>query len=345
MIAFTNHALDHLLCNVLDAGITKKIARLGSRNSAHERILPYMLENLEKDSRTYLHRGDIVSTRRQLWEVAEEFSRVTATLNGTAIDESALTTWLEQHQPEHSRRLHNPPKWVQIHRTESTEWQTVGDKTRNESVRTYYGIWVKGVDLDLLDPPVAPPRQQPDPPPAKRQQNRYTPLETNKEKSPTSSRPATYRTDLFEWFKKHGFNKIPPVPRGNRSLDVLLCNKDVWSMSRHERTTLRKYWESETRAYNFQSYLTIFDELSQKHAKLQSDLDAFNTEVTRVPSNCVSDYGSLHLQARLELLGKLDIIGCTTTGAAKLTGLLKVRNPSQCLKSLVLMHSRICDLK
>ena len=345
MIAFTNHALDHLLCNVLDAGITSKIARLGSRHSAHERILPYMLENLEKRSGSYLHDEDIYNTRRRLNEVAEEFSRVTATLNGTAIDESALTTWLEQHQPEHNRRLHNPPKWVQAHRAESKEWKTVGGKTRDGPIHTYYGIWVKGGDLDFLDPPVALPRQQPDPPPAKLQQNRYSPLETNKEKSSTSSQPATYRTDLFEWFEKHGFNKIPPVPRGNRSLDVLLCNKDVWNMSRNERSTLRKYWESETRACNYQSYVTIFDELSQKHAKLQSDLDAFNTEVTGVPSTYVSDYGSLHLQARLELLRELDIIGCTTTGAAKLTGLLKVRNPLQRLKSVVLMHSRICDLK
>jgi len=48
MIAFTNHALDHLLGNILDAGITEKIARLGSRHSAHERIVPFSLEYLEK---------------------------------------------------------------------------------------------------------------------------------------------------------------------------------------------------------------------------------------------------------------------------------------------------------
>ena len=315
--------MDHLLCNILDADITQNIARLGSRHSAHERILPYSLEELEKQSGRTSHYPDIFDTRQQLKAVAEEFSRVTASLNGTAIDESELITWLEQHHPEHHYRLHKPPRWVLKHRIELAGWKTVGDKTRDQSILTYYELWVKGRDLDFLDPPVAVPQQQPDPP-ARLRQNRYSLLVTNEEKSPTSSQPGTYRNDLVEWFTKHGLNKIPPVPQGNRSLDVLLCDDDMWNMSRRERSTLCKYWESETRAYNHQSNVAIFDELSQKHAKLQSELDAYNTEVTIVSLSCVSDHDSLHVQARLELLQKLDIIGCTTTGAARLTGLLKV---------------------
>ena len=316
--------MDHLLCNILDADITKNIARLGSRHSAHERILPYSLEELEKQSGGTSHYYDIIDTRRQLKAVAEEFSRVTASLNGTAIDESELITWLEQHHPEYHYRLHKPPNWVQKRRIELAGWKIVGDKTRDQPILTYHELWVKGIDLDFLDPPVAVPRQQTDPPPARLRQNRYSPLETNKEKPPTSSQPGTYRNDLVEWFTNHKLNKIPPVPQGSRSLDVLLCDEDVWNMSRRERSTLCKYWESETRAYNHQSNVAIFDDLSQKHAKLQSELDAYNTEVISVSSRCVFDHGSLQVQARLELLRKLDIIGCTTTGAAKLTGLLKV---------------------
>jgi len=147
--------LDYLLCNILDADITKKIARLGSRHSAHERILPYSPEELEKQSSWTLHRYDIVDTCQQLKAVAEEFSRVTASLNGTAINESALITWLEQHHPEHHHQLHKPPKWVWICRIKLTGWKTVGNKTQDESICTYYEIWVKGNDLDFLDPPVA----------------------------------------------------------------------------------------------------------------------------------------------------------------------------------------------
>ena len=243
------------MCNILDAGITTKIARLGSRHSAHERIRPYLLDDLEKRSGEKLHRRDKIDTRQQLEMVAEVFSRVTATLHGTAIDESALTTWLEQHQPKHKSRLHDPPKWVQKHSTESTGWNS------------YYGFWVKGIDLDFLDPPPG----------------------TNKKLSSTSSRPRTYRSQLVGWFNKHKFGRPPQFPQGNRSLDVLLCDDDVWNMSRRERSTLCKYWESETRAYNHQSNVEMFNDLSKKHAKLQLDLDAYNTEVTSVTSSRVSD--------------------------------------------------------
>ena len=290
--------MDHLLCNILDAGITKKIARLGSRHSAHERILPYLLEDLEKRSGENLYHWDKVDTRQQLERVAEEFSRVTATLHGTAIDESTLTTWLEQHQPKHNSRLHKPPRWVQIRHNELKGWKTAGNKTRDEPIRTYYGSWVKGVDLDFLDPPVTLPQQQPDSPPARPSRNRYSLLGTNKERSPTSSQPGTYRNDLVEWFIKHGLNGIPPIPRRNRTLDVLLCDDDVWNMSRRERSTLCKYWESETRAHSHQSNVEIFNDLSKKHAKLQLDLDAYNTEVTSVTSSRVSDHA--HFIYRLD---------------------------------------------
>ena len=337
--------MDHLLSNILDADITKKIARLGSRHSAHERIAPYSLEVLERLPGRTLHRWDIGETREELKKVAEEFSRATAALKGTTVDPSELIAWLELCHPEHHHRLHNPPRWVRkVRGTESEGWEIVGDKTRDGSVHTDYGFWMKGIDLDFLDPPVAPPRQHSDPPPVKIQQNRYSVFDTTEEESPTSSQRRAYHRDLIEWFFKHGFNKIPPVPQGDRSLDVLLCNDDVWNMSRSERSTLRKYWESETRAYNHQSNVAIFDDLRQKHAKLQSDLDAYNNEVTIVPSNCLFICGSLPLQTRLDLLRELDIIGCTTTGAAKLTGLLKVCKVSLNIKSLILWYFRICAL-
>ena len=47
LIAFTNHALDHMLNSILDAKITKKFVRLGSR-STDERIAEYSLKNLER---------------------------------------------------------------------------------------------------------------------------------------------------------------------------------------------------------------------------------------------------------------------------------------------------------
>ena len=47
LIAFTNQALDHMLCSVLDAGIMTDIVRLGSRTSADEPIVQYSIETQE----------------------------------------------------------------------------------------------------------------------------------------------------------------------------------------------------------------------------------------------------------------------------------------------------------
>lgn len=47
LMAYTNHALDHLLHAVVDSGITKKVVRLGSR-SDDEIIKGFSLEELER---------------------------------------------------------------------------------------------------------------------------------------------------------------------------------------------------------------------------------------------------------------------------------------------------------
>lgn len=56
MVAFTNHALDHLLESVLNAGITEKVVRLGSRSQS-ERLQELTLDKLEKFQATFMKRG------------------------------------------------------------------------------------------------------------------------------------------------------------------------------------------------------------------------------------------------------------------------------------------------
>ncbi|KAJ7346800.1 hypothetical protein DFH08DRAFT_869366 [Mycena albidolilacea] len=48
MIAFTNHALDHMLTSVLDAGITNKVVRLGSRSADEKNYVADEVENSER---------------------------------------------------------------------------------------------------------------------------------------------------------------------------------------------------------------------------------------------------------------------------------------------------------
>ncbi|KAG9057264.1 hypothetical protein FS842_007802 [Serendipita sp. 407] len=56
MVAFTNHALDHLLESVLKNNITRKIVRLGGRSQS-EALQPYLLDKVERFQASYLQRG------------------------------------------------------------------------------------------------------------------------------------------------------------------------------------------------------------------------------------------------------------------------------------------------
>jgi hypothetical protein len=68
LLAFTNHALDHILHAVHDAGITENIARLGSR-SKDEVVSQYTLDNIRRS------RGKNVYTRA-LQELRDERSGI-----------------------------------------------------------------------------------------------------------------------------------------------------------------------------------------------------------------------------------------------------------------------------
>lgn len=56
MVAFTNHALDHLLESVLKAGITENVVRLGSRSQS-ERLQALTLDKLESAQASFMRRG------------------------------------------------------------------------------------------------------------------------------------------------------------------------------------------------------------------------------------------------------------------------------------------------
>ena len=74
MIAFTNHALDHMLRSVLDARITQKIVRLGSR-SADERIAEFSIEHVESVAGRSRLLSAFSTYRRALRDVEDEIKK------------------------------------------------------------------------------------------------------------------------------------------------------------------------------------------------------------------------------------------------------------------------------
>lgn len=158
MIAFTNHALDHLLSGVLDAGITRKIVRLGSR-SADERISQFSIENLEMAAdKTRLGRS-FGANYHQLKLAREELVSLVKSFSGMEILSSNIMAYIQIHYPEHHEHICNPPLWIntlisfwsESNGDEDGGWQTAGRRSaRMPPDSTTYGRWLRGEDLDFL---------------------------------------------------------------------------------------------------------------------------------------------------------------------------------------------------
>jgi len=161
MIAFTNHALDHLLSGVLDAGITKKIVRLGSR-SADERISQFSIENLEMAADKSRLGRSFGANYRQLKLAQEELVSLVKSFSEMKILSSDIMAYIQIHYPEHHEHICNPPSWINTLMSlwgesngddEDGGWQTAGRRsTRIPLDYTTYGRWLRGEDLDFLRP-------------------------------------------------------------------------------------------------------------------------------------------------------------------------------------------------
>ena len=155
LIAFTNHALDHLLRSVLEAGITKKIVRLGSRCS-DEKIAPFSLEEQEKladPSRLEsLSRGEISSLR----DVEKELKEILNEYVETEIPSERLEEHMDVRYPYHIDAIRTPPTWIgTIYALQKSEfdagWRTNPKKNIADiEMQSMYTFWLRGGDINFL---------------------------------------------------------------------------------------------------------------------------------------------------------------------------------------------------
>lgn len=153
MIAFTNHALDHMLSSVLDANITRKIVRLGSR-SADERISQFSMENIEKVAgQSRLDRA-FAGNYRNLKSIEEEIKELTRSLAKAFVDSEEIMEYLEICYPNNHFSLSRAPLWIEVLRSVHNQdgtWTTVGKHGQEEeSDDSLYNYWRSGQDLDFL---------------------------------------------------------------------------------------------------------------------------------------------------------------------------------------------------
>ncbi|KAL1734067.1 hypothetical protein EV714DRAFT_203327 [Schizophyllum commune] len=331
LIAYTNHALDHMLRSVLDAGITTNIVRLGSR-STDELVSQYNLNELERVAgRTSLHR----TLQREyaiMKEAQEKMDSVMDTIQVPFVHWSKVKEYLDLHEPELARKFdEDAPFWIQqLHRyqlqeeEENGEWTEVGKRGKKGEKgvpQTLYGFWRAGLDLRFI-------RDVPPPVPASgpsgsagilNNGSGVTDIEADAEDADESSffeaaqpRPDAEPDPRLSFFLSLGFSSVPPMPANNqraRSIEQLQATENPWNLNLRDRTRLAKHWEEEVRQM---AYAANLDEFEQRRIQY---LEA------------CQNYDNVKNESRRELLRRTELIGCTTTGAAKLVSLLNAISP------------------
>ena len=160
LIAFTNHALDHMLSSILDADITKRIVRLG-RRANDERVAQYSMETLEMVQVQSRLDRTFSSQRRELKEIQEEIQHLMTKVLKLDIenDTDEIMKYLSTIYPEHFEYLSSPPSWVSNVKGimlddegSAGEWQTAGRGGKAHVLdRSTYAFWRNCSDLTFID--------------------------------------------------------------------------------------------------------------------------------------------------------------------------------------------------
>jgi len=280
-----------MLNSILDAKITKKFVRLGSR-STDERIGEYSLRNLEK---TFTD----TSMNRQLGrefagkkKIEEQMCRVMEDIQIPEPSEDQIKEYLQIHWEQHLSTMYEPPFWIVEYAARlwepepdagEGEWKVQGKKGKGKEethlmARTYYGLWRRGLDLAFIQPP----------------QPRFTTIEPQKKHKkkkqnaqpvvmvlPTQEEQEAYQKRVFEFFSELGFgDSVPPVPSGNRPFVELEDSSAVWAMSLEERQRLAEYWEEEMRRLAYNDHLEEYQLLRRDYEDACEKYEAVSDEVS-----------------------------------------------------------------
>jgi hypothetical protein len=313
LIAFTNHALDHMINSVLDAGITQSIVRLGSQ-SKDERVAQYNLAKLEalggRNGPTRAYGRSFAAVK----ELEEKMKNVMDAIQLPRLSSEKLMEFLDIWYPEICSSFESPPFWIahrfsmaQEDEEESGEWTTVANKkdkgrgNADAELSGIYGFWKEALDIQYL---YAAEREAAATSRAASERSDGTPsigssssdgekdstppngLSTSKVTDDSQSVPlqATMEVpnvDQFTaFFSALGFGEDrPPIPSSSRNIDTLLSQASVWGMSPQERLLLAEHLEAEIRDLAYKSNLEEFEVLRKRYGEACEELSNVKNEV------------------------------------------------------------------
>ncbi|KAG7441498.1 uncharacterized protein BT62DRAFT_908111 [Guyanagaster necrorhizus] len=322
MIAFTNHALDHMLLSLLDADITKNLVRLGSRSS-DERINEYTLDKLERmtDRRPSPLDQIVGKERFAMGQLEDEMRTILQHIQTPSHTWETVSEYPQENFPDHYISFSEPPFWIDKLAEDlrqnieaEGEWTTVHKNKKKRDIdipNTIYSFWKTGQDISFLQPPQLP-------------QNIAQSARGKKQKSAGGKKQKQetlvaeflqlqqeYSMRMNDFFIPLGFpeGELPSIPTTSRRIDRLMVADAIWRMSVEERQILSEFWEQEMRTFAYSKHRQDYEERRKEY------------EAACKRFNDAKD------ESRRQLLSRVDLIGCTTNGAAKLTSLLTTVAP------------------
>jgi hypothetical protein len=288
LIAFTNHALDHLLRSVLEADLTKKIVRLGSR-SADEKIAQFSLENMERfQSGGNMDRSSINEAHWVRKNAEAKLNEVLVDLQGGSVSEGHRKEYMDLFFPEHHDKLEHPPRWIEQLRWMNIGWTEVGSDAAQE-VQPQYDFWIQCNDIQWLRAQTAVQEE------AQQQKrvNRFGALQVDvleKEEEAVDILENLEVADDYQieneeirsrnqFLRQAGLTELPSIPSSDRSVDELQDDTMVWLMSPKERVRLDDAWTAAIRTYFFESRKESFAELKTDFEETQVAYDECQAQV------------------------------------------------------------------
>ncbi|KAG8876546.1 hypothetical protein FRB98_007249 [Tulasnella sp. 332] len=323
LIAFTNHALDNILVQVLEKKITDKIVRLGSR-SKHEIIEKYGLKELMTIGGESGMAKAASAERWKLRDIQKEIDKLVDKIVKRDVPINDMDSHLARQYPNHADELDNPPFWTAKLFEDSLGWENADGRP---IATTLLQFWQEGGDLAFITPPAPPSEELGNQRKTGRgkgkgkgkgksdelSDNRFADLDESPRESGQSVpelQMDLWRERALLFFDELGFADIPEVPLTARSIsEGLLEDWEVWKMSLSERRCLYDFWVNEVREMSYEKDTTAFELLRNRHSEARAKFEGLENET------------------KLEILKKRDIIGCTTNGAARLIVLLKCLAP------------------
>jgi hypothetical protein len=279
-----------MLNSILDAKITEKVVRLGSRSS-DERVGEYNLWNLEKTFNDTSMSGQLKRAYAIKKKTEEEMYKVMDDIQIPEPTEDQIKEYLEVNWPGHLSMMYDPPFWIVEYADrswrlegEGSEWKVQGKKGKGKEqshlmARTYYGFWKRGLDIAFILPPQpryvqAPVRNKP------KKLGSHNAQPDVRVVPPTQEEQGMYQARMYEFFNELGFgDMVPTVPTGNKPFVELQDSPSVWAMSLEERQRLAGYWEDEMRRLAYHNYLDEYQKLRKLYEEACERYEAVSDEV------------------------------------------------------------------